>query len=285
MIHIDEKTAVRAAWRKVVVAKGNNGNYLQHSVEVAVAQHLSALSAQGSLRIALTHGMAPFEPCGALPNGQTRGLLRKALEAAQGPPTHGEAQIIAAYRQTNASLESYPNTGELLAATIGRRRLFGGITEVDPQRHAKLVEAWSGSGVTPANSSWRREIQPGGVLSSPPTLRTPWLFAADPMTFREDGYADDDKLYRADLSRLSATLKGFIASGQPGLAAVFVYSVKPDVRPQFWNFADDLAANCGASVVSVWLTHQGGNRNLAALLCSGVVLPDSWLPPGVCVGR
>ena len=202
------------------MAKGNDGNYLQHSVEVAVALHLSKLSTEGTIQIALTHGMAPLEPCGTLPNGQTGGLLRKALQAAQRSPTSDEERIIAAYRQTKASLESYPNTGELLATTIGRNRLFGGITEFDAQKHAKLVKMWSGSGVTPINSSWRREVHPGGILSCPTTLRTPWLFAADPMTFREDGYADDDKLYRADLSRLSATLKGFIASGLPGVAAL-----------------------------------------------------------------
>ena len=48
-----------------------------------------------------------------------------------------------------------------------------------------------------------------------------------------------------------------------------------------FDFADDLAADCGASVVSIWLTHQGGNRNLAVLLSSGVALPDGWLPLGV----
>ena len=263
------------------MAKGNDGNYLQHSVEAALALHLSKLSPQASLQIALTHGMAPFEVCEALSKGQAGGQLRKALEAAQRSPTNDDAPIEAAYRQTQASPDHYPNTGELLAALLGRNRLFGGITEIDARKHAQLVEVWSGSGVTPVNSSWRREIRSGGVLSSPPELRRPWLLSADPMTFVGDGYADDNKLYRADLSRLSAMLKGFIASGQPGVAAVFVYAVRPNVRPQFWTFADDLAADCGASVVSVWLPHQGGNRNLAALLCSGTVLPVGWLPHGV----
>jgi hypothetical protein len=267
------------------VAKGNDGNYFQHSVEVAVALCLTKMSTQGALHLAFTHGMAPFEPCDRPPNGQTKGLLQKALQAARNPPTCGESPIVAAYRATKASLESYPNTGELLAATVGRGRLSGGITEVDVQKHAKLVEIWSGSGVTPVNSSWRREVRPGGVLSCPATLRAPWLFAADPMTFREDAYADDDKLYREDLSRLSTTLKGFIASGEPGVAALFVYSVKPDVQPQFWIFADSLAANSSIPMVSCWVTHQGGNRNLAAVLYSGVVLPAGWLPNGVHDGR
>jgi hypothetical protein len=267
------------------VAKGNDGNYFQHTVEIALALHLTKLFTQGALHIALTHGMAPFERCETPTKGQSRALLRKALQAAQNSSTCGESPIVAAYRATKASLEHYPNTGELLAETIRRCRLSGGITEVDVQKHAKLVDVWSGSSVTPVNSSWRREISPGGVLSCPPTLCSPWLLAADPMTFREDGYADDDKLYREDLARVSTALKGFIASGKPGLAALFVYSVRPDVRQQFWTFADDLTANSGIPMVSCWMPHQGGNRNLAALLYSGVVLPASWLPDGVRAGR
>jgi hypothetical protein len=229
------------------VAKGNDGNYLQHSVEVAVALHLIKLSTQGGLHLALTHGMEPFERCGKLPNSR---CLQEALQAAQNPPTCGESPIVAAYRATKASLENYPNTGELLAAMIGRGRL-----------------------------------SPGGVLSCPATLRAPWLFAADPMTFRQDGYLDDDRLYQEDLSRLSTTLKGFIASGEPGMAAIFVYSVKPDVQPQFWAFADVLAADSGAFVVSCWMTHQDLKRNLAALFYSSVALPANWLPHGVNAGR
>jgi hypothetical protein len=266
------------------VAKGNDGNYFQHSIEIAVALHLTKLSTKENLHLALTHGMAPFEPCDTPLNGQTRRLLDEALQGAQNPPTCGESLIIAAYRATKASREHYPNTGELLAAMIGRDRLSGGITEVDGRKHAKLVEAWSGSGITPVNSSWRCEVHPGGVLSCPATLLAPWLFSADPMTFREDGDKDDDKLYRADLSRVSTMLKGFVAGGQPGVAALFVYSVRPDVRPQFWTFAKDLATNSGMSMVPCWVTHQGGNRNLAALLCSGVELP-CWRPDGVRAGR
>jgi hypothetical protein len=269
------------------LAKGNDGDYFQHSVEVAVAVHLTRLSTRGDLHIALTHGMAPFESCDP-PSGQPRRLLEEALQAAQNSPICGEPPIIVAYRATKASREHYPNTGELLAAMIGRDLLSGGITEKVPHKHAELADVWSGSGVTPINSSWRCEVGAGGVLSCPATLCAPWLFSADPMTFREEGYEDDGNLYGADLSRVSTTLKGFIASGQPGVAAFFVYSVKPGVRIKFWEFADNLAADLAANSekpMSCWVTHRGGNRNLAALLCSGVVLPACWLPHGVHTGR
>jgi hypothetical protein len=267
------------------LAKGNDGNYFQHSVEAAVAFHLAKQHAQGSIHIALAHGMAPFEPCDEPPKGQARRLLWSALDAAQRPPVPGEASIVAAYRATKASLKQYPNSGEILAAIIGRGRLSGGITEIVPRKYAELVVAWAGSDVTPVNSSWRREVLPGGVLSCPVALHTPWLVAADPMTFQEEGYADDEKLYRQDLSRLSAALRGFVATGQPGVAALFVYSVRPHVRQQFWDFAFELACISETALVSCWATHQGGKRNLVGLLCSRVALPASWLPQGVQLGK
>src|SRR4249920_1443860 len=84
------------------VAKGNDGNYFQHSIEVGVALRLRKLSTQGTLHIALTHGMAPFEPCETPTKGQSRALLQKALQAAQNSSTSGEPPIIEAYRATKA---------------------------------------------------------------------------------------------------------------------------------------------------------------------------------------
>jgi hypothetical protein len=267
------------------VAKGNDGNYLQHSVEVAAAVHLAARHPEGRLHVALAHGMEPFEPCGELPNGQARKLLHKALRAAQEVPKAGESSIVAAYRAANASLDHYPNTSELLRRVIGQDRLSGGITEVDATKYARLENAWAGSRVRPVRSSWRTQIGPGGVLTSPAALEAPWFFTMDPMTFRENGNVDDNNLYRADLPRVSSAMSSFVASGKSGVAALFVYAVKPEVQPQFWTFVDDLAGQTGTTVASCWLTHQGGNRNLAALVCSAFVLPPNWLPYGLNAGR
>src|SRR5262245_49614231 len=99
-----------------VVAKGNDGNYLQHSIEVSLAWQLVSRTAGNQLYVALTHGMAPYEPCGAIPNGQTKSLLDDALRSAQGHRRDVEAPVVSAYRATQATLDRYPNTGELLAA-------------------------------------------------------------------------------------------------------------------------------------------------------------------------
>lgn len=267
------------------MAKGNDGNYLQHSIEVALAWQLVSRTAGNGLHIALTHGMAPYEPTGSVPNGQARALLVGALDQSREPRSDGEEPLISAYRETAASLDRYPNTGELLASVIGRDRLAGGIAETNPDKQAQLRTVWSGSNVKIGSNSWRVETQPDGVLNCPASLSTPWLFSSDPMTYHEYGYADDDQLYRADLDRLAQVLTKYVKTGKPGAACLFVYSVRPEVRPLFWSFAEALAGRLGANLTTAWVTHQGGNRNLAAILSSAAMLGPAWLPERVYIGR
>jgi len=216
------------------MAKGNDGNYFQHSIEVAIAWHLVMWIAGSRLHIALTHGMAPYEPCGSVSIGQTRGLLEAALESARHPRRDDELVIVSAYRVTGASLERYPNTGELLAAIVGRDRLSGGITETNADKYAALKETWWGqSDVTPVAASWRSEVGPYGVLKCPVSLESPWLFSADPMTYHDEGGADDDQLYRSDMELLSGVLSEFVESGKPGAAALFVSQSGPRTDPSF----------------------------------------------------
>lgn len=116
---------------------------------------------------------------------------------------------------------------------MGEDKLSGGITECDHRKHKKLVDAWRGSSVVPVRSSWRKQIYPGGILACPADLRTPWLFTMDPMTYSENGEMDDDKLHKCDIKRLSPVLSGYVRSGKPGIAALFVYGVKREWRCHF----------------------------------------------------
>jgi hypothetical protein len=229
--------------------------------------------------------MAPYEPCGSLPGGQMRALLEEALQCARRNRFDGEPPIISAYRACNASFDHYPNTAELLAAVIGRDRLKGGITESTPEKCTAIEAVWRQSHVTISSNSWRAEAQPGGVLDCPDGLNSPWLWSSDPMTYHEDGDADDDQFYRADLARLESVLTRFVASGQPGAASLFVYAVRPETRPKFWSFADELSGRIGATLITAWVTHQGGNRNLAAVLCSPAMLRPVWFPERIKCGR
>lgn len=267
------------------MAKGNDGNYLQSSVEIAAAVQLASIDAAHRLHIALTHGMAPFESTDETPNPPARSLLLRALNDSYRPRTANEPSIVTAYRKANASLTRYPNSAELLRHAVGVDRLSGGITEVDKGKHALLEQAWSGSRVVPVNSSWRSETESGGALACPAILETPWLLTLDPMTYREEGCVDDANLYRADLERLTSLLKPYIASDRPGMAAVFVYAIKPDDRPQVWRFVNDLASAVGTGLLCCWVTHRGGSRNLAGLLCSGLNCLADDLPDGLTPGR
>ena len=265
------------------LAKGNDGNYLQHSIEVDAAVQLAAQDSAGRLHVALAHGMAPFESSEQPRNPPARALFLAALNESYGESKQGEQRIVSAYRHSGATLNRYPNSAELLRSAIGADRLSGGITEVDPAKYELLSRAWSGSRVTPVNSSWRSEAETGRTLACPEGLDTPWLVSFDPMTYCASGCLDDDSLYRSDLERLSSLINPYVISGQPGLAAVFVYSVRPEVRPQFWRFVDELAERVGVHLVTCWVTHRGGNRNLGGLFCSGFTY--SVLPDGVKVGR
>ena len=271
------------------MAKGNDGNYLQHSIELAAAKRLAAANSN-ALHVALAHGMAPFEPFERKLAEGAPGLIRyrvkAALELAAARQRTDEPLIVTAYRKAGASDEHYPNSAALLRTLRigGRSRgLCGGVSETCPEKHRQLAAAWAGSSLRTARASWRREVQSGGVLACPKKLKNPWLFTMDPMTYREGGNSDDDNLHKHDITPLSEALKPYVQSGQPGMVALFAYNVWPEQRRcQFWDFVDELAQKTGAAGVRRhWLTHQGGSRNLAALLFSAIDVPENFLQDAV----
>jgi len=266
------------------VAKGNNGNYFQHSVEIALGKHLASADS-GRIHACFTHGMGPFEPCEKPAAGQTYKLLNNALARALLPHESIEPPIVTAYRSTKATLQRYPNSAELLAAILGATQITGSIAEVKECKHAALCKRWKGFGIRTVNASWRLQIVAGGALACPSDLAEPWLFSMDPMTYANQGWADDAKLYGQDRKLISDALTNFVRSGQPGVALIFVYAIRPDNRTNFWEFADGIANDCGAAIDFLWQTHQGGNRNLSAVLSSNSALPPQWVPDGINRGR
>lgn len=286
------------------MAKGNDGNYLQHCVEIEAAVRLVQTDPESRLHVALTHGMEPFERLGESKRYVNHNLLYSALREAVGEPLSDEREIVKAYRKSLASNayrpntaglfaelkkeKLYPNSAELLRAIIGTVRLSGGITETDETKHKELAEAWSDTGVVVAHSSWREQLSRDGALGCPAGLDTPWLFSMDPMTYTEDGREDDDKLHRSDLNRLARALERYMDSGQPGIASLFVYSVGTqgkNPQRQFWVFMDDLARRLDVRTCSYWVAHQGGNLNLAGLLFSDKELAFGFVPPRIRPGR
>lgn len=286
------------------MAKGNDGNYLQHCIEVEAALRLAHTGPDGRLHISLTHGMEPFERIGA-PNRSAHRLLYGALREAAGEPQCNEREIVKAYRaswkrqayrpghadpiETLKREKHYPNTAELLRTVIGTDRLSGGIAEKCAVKHEALVQAWSVSSVVVAHSSWRKQLGAGSALGCPKGLDAPWLLSMDPMTYSDSGDKDDANLNRSDLGLLERTLGGYLDSGQPGIACFFVYKMgaqsKSSHQRQFWAFVDELATRLQVKTCSYWVTHRDGELNLAGLLFSDKELSLGFVPPGIKPGR
>ena len=133
------------------MAKGNDGNYLQHCIEVEAAVRLAQMDAKGRLHIALTHGMAPFESFDMLfdnrkPSGTRYKLIKNKLSASKKTPQGDDPAVVKAYRKTMASESCYPNSAELLKAMLGMENLSGGITEIDRKKHDTLSSVWLNTG-------------------------------------------------------------------------------------------------------------------------------------------
>ena len=90
------------------MAKGNDGNLLQHTIEVETASWLTAKSKK--LHVVITHGMAPFEEFETRKNPSYIKLLDDWLEKSQDASLSATPRILDAYRHTNASAAHYPNT-------------------------------------------------------------------------------------------------------------------------------------------------------------------------------
>lgn len=288
------------------MAKGNDGNYLQHCVEVEAAVLLAQTEPNSRLHVALTHGMAPFERIGE-PKGNAYSLLYGALCEAASEPKCSEREIVKAYRSSWESQayrpdiknlfdelrsgKHYPNSAELLRAVSGTTRLSGGITEWDETNRKELAAAWDDSNIKVAQhrprspNSWRKNLKAGRVLCCPDDLSVPWLFSMDPNTYTENGGNEDENLHSSDLCLLAPALERYVRSGQPGIASLFAYGVHKNRRPQFWTFMDKLAERLDVPTHSYWVHHQGGNRNLAGLLFSDKELALGFVPPRVKPGR
>jgi hypothetical protein len=200
------------------VARGNDGNLLQHGTEAELATRLAR---EGELHLVCTHGMAPFEPW---ENPGRNDRIVRWLNRITQPAAPEEPVILRAYRLLNTSAQRYPNTGEIVAALLSRSRLTGFISEVCQQKIGQLHQAWRGTDVVPLLGSWRQLI--GTIRATVPDR--PWLFTMDPMSFFPDqGVNDDDnRLYPLDFyASLRPLWETFFASNQPGAVSIFCFEL------------------------------------------------------------
>ena len=219
------------------MAKGNDGNLLQHWVEAALAARLCADSDDRLLHVALTHGMKPFEQFDPRTNGVSGfARLDAWLKTARaGSLPQGAPAVAMAYRRCRASADHYPNSAEILAAVVGRPRMRGVITECDGDKFKDLAAAWADGLVHAIHGSWRQCVT---QHSCPVNLDSPWLFSMDPMTFLRDpdrgGAPDDANLRPSDLATVVPVLSSYFASCRPGAASIFCFSLRK--KPGFSSY-------------------------------------------------
>ncbi|MYA35676.1 MAG: hypothetical protein F4Y34_03305 [Gammaproteobacteria bacterium] len=273
------------------MTKGNDGNYLQHCIEVEAASRLVQADRDGRLHVVLTHGMAPFE---LLETRKTRNgpiqrdLLFRALDEANAAsePQPNERKIVTAYRNSKASRQHYPNSAELLRVVVGDQKLSGGVTETDPAKCEELAEAWSDSNVRVKQSSWRNQLKPGGVLDCPRDLDKPWIFSMDPMSYKEKSGEDDEYLYCSDMEILVPILQKYFNNEQPGIACFFVYNVDSDGNNklnQFRKFVVEISKRLDTNTSFCWIPHNKEETkfNLAGLFWDEKIMCIDFVPFGI----
>jgi hypothetical protein len=243
------------------VAKGNDGNLLQHAIEAEIAVHLAI---DNSLHIVCTHGMKPFEPW---ENPRRNNRLVHWIGYATQEEGKGEPAIVRAYRALQVSPERYPNTGEVVASLLTREKLTGFISEVCPEKLRSLRQAWSSTGVITLFGSWRQHL--GTFQEAPPDR--PWLFTMDPMSFFPDqaNNQDDDRLYPLDLhARLRPVWERFLATEEPGAISLFSFELMrgpgTDRYQLFLDHTRAIARNLGLEIESFEVSY--GNPHVGAVL-------------------
>src|SRR5437899_2313368 len=106
------------------MAKGNDGNLLQHAVELGLGDILSRERSGCRLHLVHTHAMAPYEAFGE-DRGGLRGALDAVLDRGRGSAIGSDPVLVRAYRACSANDQHFPNTAEVLAAILHREALSG----------------------------------------------------------------------------------------------------------------------------------------------------------------
>ncbi len=225
------------------MARGNDGNLLQHTVESELAAALVAPDPARGLWLTCTHAMAPFEPIRhrdeEIDDRQNRFSYwwKMALRDENGGAPPSQPAVLGAYRRCRKEDPSqYPNSAEVVSALVGRERVAGVLIELDGAKHRALAKRWCGTNIKAVNASWRKSL---AELGRPAGLDCPWLFTMDPMQFVAGNDNDDAMLHPGDFGRLLDPVRSFLISGQPGVFCVFCYSMWNHVAAAFKMAVED----------------------------------------------
>jgi hypothetical protein len=225
--------------------------------------------------------MAPLEPFEQPPatySGNLLDWIDFANEAESFEECLGKGAVVAAYHRLRASAAAYPNTGEVLAALIGRDQLTGCIAENAPGSAAQLQKTWQDSQVQVFPDDWRLALS--SAFRCPDGLTTAWLVSLDPYAYRATrrptSFAtveDGGYLYPEDLDDLAPFVESYLKSGQPGAFAFFAYSMEARSRRRFEDAINGrlLQRLKTKMQMSVFLASAGGPKKHI-----GIVLSPSY---------
>lgn len=223
------------------MAKGNDGNLLQHAVECEIVRNLQNQMGDKSFELIVTHGMAPFDRVTDTGRPATR-LFRDWLDVGTGRDRRFREfaernlpAVVVAYRRCLTTYLHYPNTGELVAAIVGRDRIVGDISEFDRAIADVVAATWQETSVCVHHGDWREHT--GAISDRRPV--GPWLMTMDPMTFDlRGGHAD---FLHQDFALIDTCVRNRLDSEYPGCFCLFCYSMSLEREQIFRAQAGDFA--------------------------------------------
>jgi len=234
------------------VAKGNNGNLLQHFVESELAVTLTDGMLEKRFYTVFTHGMAPFEPCEPLAPEEPPELrnLLKALPTLDASwAEESGIPVLKAYKRLQATEEHFPNSAEVVASVLGDKSILRGeICEQKAEFAEQLQQMWDMSTVNVRKGSWRDAVR---HISAPDGQDAPWIFSMDPYRFKEREFLDiqdDGYLDQHDLITLKPVVSGHFNTGARGVACIFSYQMQPEEALAFENSVHELCKMLGEEV-------------------------------------
>jgi len=259
------------------VARTNDGNLLQHFVECQSSEVLAASAPD--LHLVCTHAMAPFEPGEHAVADDANRALVAVLQSASDPSA---VPLRTAYARTRASLDSYPNTAELIVALRGAEHVSGILCEKDEIHASVLANRWATSQLAVRVGNWRTALADGRL--DPPEQDRPWLFSMDPYTWLRDHEVNranrGPRLCRADLELLRRLIGRYASRAAPGALTIPVYGLDEGHAGDFRRSTIRLADRLGLERTFLGLPAPAGERHVVALLSPTAGLPaqvaEAW---------
>jgi hypothetical protein len=213
------------------MARGNDGNLLQHAVELGVVDAMLSLPAVEALRLTCTHAMAPFEalkdPTTDASSTRLRGRL--ALSGSDIDDCNLPL-LIRAYRHLGATERRYPNTAMLVQWLAGSRQaaLGGTLCEKEVALADELRRALPNFEV---QTNWR-DLPDFGCAGQG---HQAWLVTMDPYKFTRGTHDNEGVIDASDVADIACKVGPCISSGAVGALLVFVYGMYAPERRAFFE--------------------------------------------------